>query len=389
MVMLSTPSGQCSMRSGMAELTSCETGSAQVFSFHLALRHAIPAGYEDVLDLVDNSAKYDELIVNDLIDVAAEYERWNSVKTLLGYNGETLHPERLNAVLCWACKHGNNDMILEVMKYGIRPRTETRQGIGKWPIHEAVRAGHINTVQFLLENGAMCDHIKSHAEALGRCVAMSGNFQLFELLKTYWFWKPSCEYNFLPLAAEYGHIEFAKYTIASKPKTRKIEDATMGELLPKEQLHYFSLFRAVVNGRYDIVRLLVQEVGLSLSKPLTFDNQDCDLYRHLYNDSWSTSCSAIVLAVDAGNVDMVRLLVEELGTEPLSKEEWTTFGYPSNGFWKKDRYHMREARKCRLEKWASRLRLGRSIRQDTQVALECGQSSVSGGGKSCALSFSD
>lgn len=287
-----------------------------------------------------------------LIDVAAEYQDWNVVQILLDFHGKRMDAKTLMSVLCWAARHGKDDMITEAMKYDVRPRTMSRPACTRWPIREAVRGGHISTVQLLLDSGAMGDEIESHGDVLARYVAMSGNFAVFQLLKEYYFWKRSSEYNFLPIAAEFGHVDFAEYAITRLPKLRgrKKKDDKMG-MPVKTQLQYFSLFRAIVRGQCDVVRLIVQRADLDLDQPIC-----CWFpYAKLEYES-QLLLTPLVLAVDAGNADMVRLLVD-LGVEPLSEEKWEMYGYPNDGNWQKDRCHARDQRRLQLECWRFDLNL--------------------------------
>ena len=322
-----------------------------------ALPAAIKAGHDHVLDVVTTEANKDAATASIIMDITAECQQWEIVKTLLNSFGASLGNTTLMSTLCWASRHGNDDVILELIKHDVRPRTETRPECKRWPIREAVLGGHLDTVQLLLDNGATGDYIESHVEVLARYVAISGNFSVFELLRGYHFWKPTCEYTFLPLAAEYGHVEFAKYALSQETMARKMKVDNAG--VPASiQLRYFSLFRAVVRGHCDVVRLLVQDADVDPSEQADWIYDVFKATARHAIDIDVPSVLPIVLAVDAGNVAMVRFLVDELGVEPLTDDEWAVFGYPNREYWWLSRFHRRAIWRLRMKDWAVALNLG-------------------------------
>lgn len=350
------------IRSGHADVLRTCWGSEpanlnKVPRLRPALPAAIKAGHDDVLDVITAEASKDADSASIVMDITAECQRWEIVQKLLASYGTRLGNKELMSTLCWASRHGNNDVILGLMKHNIHPQTESRPECKRWPICEAVLGGHLDTVQLLLDNGAMGNDIESHVEVLARNVAISGNFALFKLLKDYYFWKPACEHVFLPLAAEHGHVEFAKYALSRKIIAREM-DMEIAGVPASIQLQYFSLFRAVARGHGDIVRLLVRDAGVDPSQ------QPCwvqDIFKATAKyriDESVPSILPIVLAVDSGNVAMVRLLVDELGVEPLSEDEWATFGYPNEEYWWLGRIHRRETWRFRMKDWATSLHLG-------------------------------
>ncbi|KAJ4300738.1 hypothetical protein N0V90_002826 [Kalmusia sp. IMI 367209] len=291
-----------------------------VIDLHKALTDAMKGEHDQqkVRNNVQNAST--------LIEVAAHYHGWDIVRKLLAWHGSALSEERLKSVLCWASADGINDVIIEIIKFGVLPRSERSLGCYRLPLREAVRGGSIDTVQLLLDNGAMGDEIECHVDVLARHVAISGNFALFELLKKYYFWKSSTEYNFLPIAAEHGHMEFARYAIESGLKERKMSAC-------------------------EVVRWLVLEVGLSLTEKQ-------------WDDGSPLTTMAFVFAVDAGNSEMVRLLMLESGGMSPSEETWAAFGYPSQDTWAWNTSRKREARCTELDRWRKLLRLGNDFSAD-------------------------
>jgi hypothetical protein len=126
-------------------------------------------------------------------------------------------------------------------------------------------------------------------------------------------------------------LDFAKYIVE-----HPIDPCKYPPNVVKEELRDFSVLRAVVAGHLHVVRWFVEEVGVNL------------------NDvGWSSDeregLKPLILAVDSGNVDMVRLLTEQLNVELLG-EEYTGREF---GLWE------RERRKTRLEQWRINLTLGK------------------------------
>lgn len=305
---------------------------------------AAEAGHTEMVELVVNFSSSHEWEAHGSALVAAtRYQHWSICEMVLEKWGNHIQEAHLTMALCWASRHGADFMIKRIMEYDVRPRSKSVWGCKKIPLQEAVRGGHLETVKLLLDNGAMGDEVEFLQNNITRFLAMSGNTEILQLLRGYYFWKPRVEYVLLPIAAEHGHLQMAKLAVEKPIMPR---NATCDFL---DYSRYFSLLRAVIMGRYNIVRWLVKEVGIDPNKAVWQDRQDL---------------TPLVLAVDTGNINMVRLLIKELDAEVL-REEYVTMeqGFKQSVLLEFEKVH-RLSRQERLESMREYLKLDAVFSKD-------------------------
>jgi hypothetical protein len=158
-------------------------------------------------------------------------------------------------------------------------------------------------------------------EVLARAVAKSGSVEVCRFLRQRNFWKPWHEIHFLPIAAEYGHLEFAKFAVENGCDNhlklthfkRKFDRNLWKEIRYPADIRYFALYRSIVSGHLDIVRWLICEVGVPV---------------HNIAELEQLEIVPMELAVGAGNKDMIALLEElhaDRGTDfspGLDRMQW-------------------------------------------------------------------
>lgn len=131
-------------------------------------------------------------------------------------------------------------------------------------------------------------------------------------------------------------MAFAKYALEHPIEPRKNPLGLESKHLLLNFVRDFSVLRAVVAGHLHVVRWFVEEVGVNLNE-VGWDKGEGE------------GLKPLILAIDSGNADMVRLLTGQLNVEFLG-EEYTDREFD---FWE------REGRKNRLEQWRLNLNLGK------------------------------
>lgn len=242
----------------------------------LAAQHGHLKMVEFVLEQLPwNSDDKSLRIMGKITQRAAAHQRWDIVRRVLDrdrfYLQKPLMEEYWNNTLCSAARYGRNDIVSDVLDLCDRPFTNR-----KFPLGDAACGGHVSTCRLLLEKDVMhyTRDIPRRSEVLARCVARSGSVELCRFLKQQNLWKPWHEVHFLPIAAENGHLEFAKYAVKNgcdayyKP-TRKAPMSFLDEgriIRHPDDIRYFSLLRAIVSGHQDFVRWLVEEIGMDVGR---------------------------------------------------------------------------------------------------------------------------
>jgi hypothetical protein len=272
---------------------------------------AAKRGYADIIDLIIDRLPWDFAnrnamntlyIVQSLLTIAATSENWEIVRRVLHRPEEALRGDRMrmkecwNTLLCSAANRGLNDIVSDILEF-TKP---SKAGI--FPLGEAASGGQVSTCKLLLRKGIVPEgpNLSGRAEELARSVARGGSIEICRLLKEHNLWKPEHEIHFLPVAAECGHLEFAKYAIENgcDMKSKPYDYAVLLDMdRPKrypDDIRYFALLRAVVMGRQDIVRWLIEELGMDVGKDVELTHP------HL---------SPVDLAVHTNNKDMIRLLL--------------------------------------------------------------------------------
>ncbi|KAF2685624.1 ankyrin [Lentithecium fluviatile CBS 122367] len=272
------------------------------------LRIAGKEGHYGVIVLVLSLADDDIDCIRAAFNAAAEHQRWELVLRLLERYGEDIPEANRKNLLCWAAAYGADEMVLEIVKHNVRPCNKHMEECGRYPLHEAVRQGHLSSVKLLLDNRALGDEIECHFDLLARYVTMSGNFEIFQLLREQWFWRKQAKWVLLPVAADFEHMNFARFAVGRPVERRRINfpafDPEKKELLSQQVLR-FSVFRALISGHLEV------------------------------NTEKGGMLEPLVLAVNSGNADMVRLLTQELNVD-LLREEHTNLGFDFGN--RNDRY---------------------------------------------------
>ena len=205
-------------------------------------------------------------------------------------------------IIMWcASKDGKLDVLQTVLP-------KTRKFLDFYPhyldgmLREAISRGYLDICHILLDHGALKDARWEQSEVLARCVAKGGSFEIYQLLKERNLWKPWHEVYFIPVAVENGHLEFAKFAWknGSDPGLRltdRIPPTALKLDWRREysgRLMYFTLLRAIVTGRLDMARWLIEEVKVAVLQPDVFAGPELD---------------PIEFAIDSGKVEMVKLLL--------------------------------------------------------------------------------
>jgi hypothetical protein len=279
-----------------AELSRCNGVAYQL---------AAKRGHADVVDLVVERLPSDRNIDTSLMTLrfmtkAVEYQQWEVVRRVLRRPKTALRDglwkDYWNTVLCSAANHGIDDIVDDVLKFAEPSTTD------QFPLGEAASGGHLSTCRLLLQKGIMPEgpDLSGRAEELARSVARGGNLEVCRLLKECNLWKREHEIHFLPIAAECGHLDFARYAVENgcdgKPKQRDFAvllDMDRPMRYP-EDIRYFALLRAVVMGHQDIVYWLIHELGVNVSEEVGLTNpQLCP----------------VELAIHTNNKDMIKSLL--------------------------------------------------------------------------------
>lgn len=326
-----------------------------------ALRLAAINGYAGVIDWVlkwvpQNIYQGEHIMVDLVIEVAAQYQQWHTVELILDIESTAEMTVVLQSVLCSAAKYGKNDLILRIIKQDI-PTQNSYYG-KRFPLREAAGSGHLSTCRLLIEHGAIAneyDNVDANNkfDVIARYVARGGNMQILHLFRNAGFWRDANNFHLLPVAAEWGHLEMAKYAVEQGMDTpqRKSNNIKVCldpgsdsdesvEIRYPDSLRHFALFRAVVSGHVDIVRWLIRDLKI-----------DPDVRVGMSSDDLLTPLS---LAVDAGNSEMATILVQELDATPLCESKRSDH-IP---------YRRRVARQCALYPYGEALMLGSDYRVD-------------------------
>lgn len=173
----------------------------------------------------------------------------------------------------------------------------------------------------MMEKAAWWHGGPSRSEVIARSVVKGGSTEIYELLKRRdpEMWKAWHEIQFLPLAAEQGQLDFARFSVLKgcdwHPKLNRKdlsgELGWHGKIQYPGDVRYFALLRAVLSGHLDIVRWLIEDVGVDVN-----NKAGLGIYPELL---------PLILAVDAGRVAIVKLLRWELGADPIPEEMTKTF----------------------------------------------------------------
>jgi hypothetical protein len=211
-----------------------------------------------------------------------------------------------------AAEKGNNQILTLLLDRGVSASPDSFPSATNpryFPLTAAAANDHVSTCELLLRRGGGGKLRRGRANLVWRYVVASGNKQMLELFEAHGIPKKGEKMNLLPIAAEAGQLEMAQWAVSNKfdkiMVSKRKKDST--ERKRMEGLRrYLALLLSVVRGHKEIVRWLVQDVGVDLNA--TASNSDPG-YRRL---------KPLMLAVDAGNHEMAVLLLQ-LRADPLHK----------------------------------------------------------------------
>ena len=281
---------------------------------YLSLKAAARKGHSDILDLV----VCNKAIAVFVLEVAASNQQWHIVDSIINrYSERWLDPYQ--SVLRAASKHGKDSIVQRLIDLGVPCGSVIHSY--RTPLDDAISGGHVTTCNLLIKNGAIAkdedySDIESRSESVARSVARGGSVGVLTTLRNVGLWKDEHRLHLLPIAAEYGHVELAKYVVEHgmdklyKPRKQRTPFSTgsawnLQPIVFPQSLRYFALLRAIASGHLEFVRWMILEMKL-----------DPD-----YNACCGTTIlTPLLLAVDTGNVEMVRVLVQQLNATPLDKD---------------------------------------------------------------------
>lgn len=209
-------------------------------------------------------------VVGKVLRMAARHQQWLVVRSFFNEYAQLLRKSRmqdyLNSVLRIAAKNGEDEVLSALLEWVESP-------ISSFPLRDAADGGRLSTCKLLLWEGPRPQQqiILEQSEEFARAVARGGNLDIYKLLRPHLFWRECHEFHFLPIAAELGNLEFAKYAVANRcdrnpPRRQResiIPDLDRPVYYP-EDIRYFALLRAIVSGHEDIVLWMINEVGMDI-----------------------------------------------------------------------------------------------------------------------------
>lgn len=245
------------------------------FSF-TALEVAARRGHQQVLELViprlfpDKIRGQDPLeIVGKVLRMAARHRQWHIVRPLVEEYSQLMKfhmQEYLYSTLCIAARYGIDEMV-SVLLGCVESSTSC------FPLRDAAGGGHLSTCKLLLWEGPRPEQLTiiQQSEVFARAVARGGNVEVCKLLRPHFFWRDCHEIHFLPIAAEHGHLEFAKYAVANrcdrnppaKQRASVILDLDRKVRYP-DDIRYFALLRAIISGHEEVIRWMVNDLGVDI-----------------------------------------------------------------------------------------------------------------------------
>jgi ankyrin repeat protein len=279
-----------------------------------ACKRAAKNGHEEVVEL------YLKLLPWNLNDktlnsagkvmlAAASAHRWDIVRCMLKRDKAAMQSDAMKKfwieILSGAAKDGQDDVVGSLLSFVPSFSGHT------FPLQRAACGGHLSTCELLLKKGKLPKegYFQDSKEIWAQGIACGGSVEVCQLLRQHNLWSPQYEYHFLPLAAENGHLQFAKFAIKNG---HDADPFTKGRPLFKSRndrkvryrydVRYFALLRAIVSGHQGIVRWLIEGVGIKVSKNSRLANPEL---------------RPVDLAVYADDSEMVKLLLS-LGAEAQS-----------------------------------------------------------------------
>ncbi len=230
-----------------------------------ALKMAIQLNRSEMVDLILPTLTHHILLIakfNNLISHAAQYNRFNLVRTLLAVRPTVRNTHRIvslkSEAFCIACRLGNEDFVKEMIKAGHPANSGWSRCEQGSPIIVAARYNHVRIVEILLENGAS---IFNHDHDTLEVAAQAGSFDVVRLIcerdphiKTrhilYWAFVRALEHN---------HLKIAKYLWPLLREDRFLHAWP-------ENYQTIALKGAMRNSSFDTLKWLVGNCGVSVRR---------------------------------------------------------------------------------------------------------------------------
>ena len=199
--------------------------------------------------------------------------------------------------LCAAATHGHHGVVLSLLAHGAGLNVDSDEPFRDRPLYAAAENGHIEIVAILLQAGAEVNHCGTHRGTTIRVAAEKGYDQIVELLLRAGSRVDEADEVHLltPLMAalDAGHLRIAKRLIESEASVTVVDGHGVT-----------ALERA---AEYDHINLL--ELMLKLGPKF---------------DSQGAKSSALLVAIECGNLDCVQVLVKHGASVHASRERTFT-----------------------------------------------------------------
>ncbi|KAF2122448.1 ankyrin repeat-containing domain protein [Lophiotrema nucula] len=268
-------------------------GHLETIRWVLPHLHVIGPPYESICyNLFQNAAIYNQPeIAGHLLD---EYRLpWDEVNVM--------------TPIAWLCRHGQEDLVRKVAGLELLPTLDstciTIRNHKKVPLEEAAAAGHIGICRFLLDEGKASGDLRRRASTLFYAAVRGGNLDILRLFEERGLGKIGWDalVSALPAAAARGHMEMARYIVEMKYDARL--NVKNSGWLDTETIRSYALLRAVIGHQPQMIRWLVEELGTT---PDGIEND------------WEEVLNPLNIAINLGKVDIVELLLR-LGATPTEE----------------------------------------------------------------------
>lgn len=235
---------------------------------------------------------------------ATRHRYFNITRLLLDSNHESETKLRVlrGYICCAAARHGNNELVLEIIKGGINLNEMFCLEDGGSLVSIASRAKQASTVHLLLDHGALVKTIRGRDAFVE--AAEQGNLEMIELMCQRDLHKEGRRirirvYRAFLSAVERGHLNVTRF-LFSHLSTKDHKNA------PPFYMGFNALSRSISHGQHGMIRWLVEECGLSATE-----------YPDVPGNPYA---SPMFGAIKALNVDTMILLFR-LGAKPLDLED--------------------------------------------------------------------
>lgn len=231
---------------------------------------------------------------DQFVQNAAKYRHFDIVRMIFETHPRLVDRYR-NSVCYFSSMHGEDTMLLEMIKTGIN----LNEILGT-PLSIAAKSNRISTVSLLLDNGAL---VKSMGKDAFVIAAIHGKLEMIQFMCQRNIHKESRRrlYTAFAGAASNGQLDITRYLARSIDMKRFRRS--------RYSYQYHALSDAMSGKHYEMVRWLVQECGIDVTKYSA--------------NAMTDSPSPIFDAVQLRNMDLMVLLFR-LGATPLDLDDPAT-----------------------------------------------------------------